>query len=70
MEGEYIPFNDGYGIVGFGYECPKCGHVTWFVTCEIGCEECGFTEPFYVDPDDWFDDFLKKNRTSIFKTKN
>ena len=58
MEGKYIPFNDGYGIVGFEYECPKCKHITLFVTCDVGCEECGFTEP-YVDPDDWYEEQLK-----------
>jgi len=59
MEGQYIPFNDGFGIVGYGYECPKCKHESMFTTCDDGCEECGFKEP-YKDPDDWYDEEMKK----------
>jgi hypothetical protein len=51
MEGKYIPFNDGFGIVGYHYECPKCEHVSQFTDCEQGCEKCGFKEP-YEDPDE------------------
>ena len=53
MKGLYIPFNDGYGIVGYHYKCPECKHETRFTDCEGGCDECGFTEK-YVDPDDWY----------------
>ena len=52
MKGEYLSFNDGYGIVGHHYKCPKCDHVTQFQDCEQGCEECGFSES-YEDPDEW-----------------
>jgi len=54
MKGEYIPFNDGNGIVDYHYKCPKCGHITRFSDCEQGCEVCDFSEP-YVDPDDWME---------------
>ena len=57
MKGEYIPFNDGFGIVGFGYKCPKCGEVTQFTNCDDGCANCGYFEK-YEDPDDWYDNFL------------
>ncbi len=33
MKGKYIPFNDGFGIVGYGYLCPKCEHETKFTDC-------------------------------------
>ena len=59
MKGRYVPFNDGYGIVGFGYVCPECNHESEFTTCEEGCEECEFSEP-YVDPDDWYVDQMDK----------
>jgi uncharacterized protein (DUF983 family) len=59
MKGKYIPFNDGFGIVGYGYECPECEHHSLFTDCEEGCKKCGFKEP-YKDPDDWFDEFLKE----------
>lgn len=59
MLGSYLPFNDGFGIVGYGYECPKCGYTTQFTNCEEGCEKCNFSEPF-VDPDDWYDDEMAK----------
>ena len=59
MEGQYAPFNDGYGIVGYGYECPKCKHETQFTTCDDGCEECGFNEP-YKDPDEWYNEEMAK----------
>ena len=51
MEGKYIPVNDGFGIIGYHYECPKCGHISNFTDCEQGCEKCNFSEE-YVDPDD------------------
>ncbi len=54
MKGRYIPFNDGYGIVGYSYECPECGKVSQFTDCDDGCEHCGFTED-YVDPEEWDD---------------
>lgn len=58
MRGSYIPFNDGWGIVGYGYECPECGHITGFTDCETGCERCNYTED-YTDPDDWYDEQIK-----------
>lgn len=54
MNGKYIPFNDGYGIVGYHYECPRCSAITKFTDCEEGCEQCGYSEE-YVDPDDWYE---------------
>lgn len=59
MKGEYLPFNDGWGIVGFSYICPECEYVSQFTDCEEGCQECGFNEP-YVDPDDWYEGQLKQ----------
>lgn len=55
MKGQYIPFNDGYGIVGYHYKCPKCDNVTKFTDCEDGCKKCGYSEP-YKDPDDWYEE--------------
>lgn len=55
MKGKYIPFNDGFGIVGWHYKCPKCSHITTFIVdCSEGCEKCGFEEPA-VDPNDWYE---------------
>ena len=51
MRGKYIPWDDGYGIVGYSYECPECGHETRFTDCEEGCENCCYCEE-YVDPDE------------------
>ena len=53
MKGKYVPYNDGWGIVGYHYICPKCKHTTRFTNCETGCESCSFSEG-YIDPDDWF----------------
>ncbi len=53
MKGTYIPFNDGYGIIGYSYICPECKHETRFTDCDEGCEKCGFHEP-YVDSDEWY----------------
>ena len=58
MKGVYIPFNDGWGIVGYGYECPECEHLTQFTSCEEGCEKCGYSEE-YVDPNEWHDKYAK-----------
>ena len=58
MKGQYIPFNDGYGIVGYDYKCPQCGHETRFAFSDEGCEQCGFSED-YVDPDEWYDEQMK-----------
>lgn len=60
MQGKYIPYSDGFGIIGFSYECPKCSHITDFHDCEQGCEECKHSEP-YTDPDHWYEEELKKN---------
>ena len=57
MRGRYAPISDDTGIIGWMYLCPLCDHWTAFTTCEGGCCECGFTEP-YVDPDDWYDAWL------------
>jgi hypothetical protein len=59
MEGQYIPFDDEYGIVGYGYKCPKCNRVSQFTDCEEGCSTCGFSEP-YVDQDDWYEEEMGK----------
>ena len=58
MEGQYEPFCDDCGIVGYSYVCPKCNHTTYFTDCEEGCSECGFSEP-YEDPDDWYENKIK-----------
>lgn len=39
----FIAENDGYGIVGYSYECPYCGHFNRFVNedeYEQTCESC------------------------------
>jgi len=59
MRGSYIPFHDGYGIVGYNYRCPECDYITTLTDCETGCSKCGFSEP-YVDPDEWFEEEIKK----------
>ena len=59
MIGRYIPFNDGCGIVGYGYLCPECEWHTLFTACDVGCEKCGYFEP-YVDPDEWYDELFSR----------
>jgi len=59
MKGQYSPFNDGFGIVGYGYVCPKCKHETLFTDCEQDCKNCGFSEK-YEDPDDWYEGEMAK----------
>lgn len=74
MRGEYVPFNDGHGIVGYHYRCPECGCETPFADCEEGCGECDFSEP-YEDPDDWHDklierrDIMRKMAMSLAKAR-
>ena len=58
MQGQYIPCNDGVGIIGYDYQCPICGHVTRFAFSDDGCEQCGYAEA-YVDPDEWYDEQMK-----------
>jgi hypothetical protein len=58
MEGQYRPFNDGYGIVGYSYLCPQCDHETMFTKSDDGCEKCGFFEE-YVDPGEWYEEQMK-----------
>lgn len=65
MEGKYIPFNDGFGIVGYNYQCPKCSYISTLTVCDDGCDKCGFLEPF-EDPDDWFE----KNTESSYSVLN
>jgi hypothetical protein len=55
MKGQYIPISDDFGIIGYYYKCPICNNESQFTDCEIGCNKCGFKEP-YVDPDDWHDE--------------
>ena len=59
MEGHYLPFGDGCGIVGYIYVCPKCNHESMFTDCEQGCEKCYHTEE-YVCADDWYTEEMKK----------
>jgi hypothetical protein len=54
----YEPFNDGYGIVGYFWNC-DCGRVMKFVSGGEVCE-CGFVIPEEPDPDDWYEEQLKK----------
>ena len=47
---KWAAINDGYGIVGYGWECPSCGHYEMFgVYCEdtVECEKChkSFSNP-------------------------
>ena len=58
MKGQYRPFNDGHGIVGYSYICPSCGHETMFANSEDGCEKCSFSEE-YVDPDEWYEEQMR-----------
>jgi len=40
---KYFGINDGYGIVGYGYICEKCGKEHRFVSeeeAEVECENC------------------------------
>lgn len=53
----YVPFNDGYGIVGYHWQC-KCGETIQFVSGGEVCT-CGFVIP-EVDPDDWYDEQMLK----------
>lgn len=37
------PINDGYGYIGWGWDCPTCKHVHNFVVPQIDtyvCEQC------------------------------
>lgn len=72
MEGQYIPFSDDYGIIGFNYLCPKCEHENLLQDCDDGCKECGFKES-YTEPCRWYDNEMNKtleNRSwNLKKTK-
>lgn len=37
---ELYGLNDGYGIVGFGYTCPHCGHSNEFIDEEDETHIC------------------------------
>lgn len=40
---DWIPFDDGWGIVGYGYDCPCCGeHTSFGPYCQdlVQCEKC------------------------------
>lgn len=52
----FTPFNDGYGIVGYYYDCLVCGHHGMF---EDQCKNCGnsFTD---IDQDEWYSAELEK----------
>ncbi len=46
MRIEWIAFNDGYGIVGYGWECPSCGHyeiIGPYYEDVVECEKCHAT---------------------------
>ena len=57
MQGEYLPINGGYGIIGYDFLCPKCNHTNRFATNE-SCEECDFDQE-YKDPDEWYDEIME-----------
>lgn len=43
-ENEYIGINDGYGVVGYGFDCQHCEAWNMFVDEEESeqvCEDCG-----------------------------
>lgn len=46
----WVPFNDGYGIVGYGWDC-ECGVEHRFVS-PGETMPCGFVVP-NIDPDEW-----------------
>jgi hypothetical protein len=58
MIGQYIPFNDGYGIVGYKYLCPRCNYLSNFTHTGY-CPKCKFHE-ITPDPDEI--DFWKRKK--------
>lgn len=39
----WISIDDGYGIIGAGFECPNCEHMNMFCETDdltVECEEC------------------------------
>ncbi len=67
--GCWVAFNDGYGVVGYAFHCPKCHHTNKFfknyplvedeefngVSIEkVQCENCK-KEFKTIDGDDWYD---------------
>lgn len=51
---DWFSINDGYGIVGYGFICPYCGHANkWVSTNEdrYECEKCHAVSESDSDPD-------------------
>lgn len=41
---KWIGIDDGYGVVGWGFYCKKCGHFNMFASYyseDVECENCG-----------------------------
>ena len=59
MKTNFYTINDGYGIIGIGYECPKCGRAEQFVEVDEiedgGCDQCGYKETFTDEQKDYID---------------
>lgn len=56
--GYYVPFDDGFGVVGYFWRC-ECGGVIPFADQGDECK-CGRATPDDIDPDDWYDAELMK----------
>ena len=60
MKLNYYPVNDGYGIIGYHWEC-NCGNTIQFASPGSECPRCYFVIPEdSLDPDDWYDEQMKK----------
>ena len=55
----WVPLNDGYGIVAWGWEC-VCGHFEKITIPGFSCPACGYVIPEEPDPDDWYEAEMAK----------
>ena len=54
----WLPFSDGYGIVGWNWKC-DCGRIETLVLGGFICQ-CGIEMPD-IDVDDWYDNEMEKS---------
>lgn len=60
MDRKWYYLNDGYGIVGWGFECVNCGTENTFCSIddEIICEQCGYLNEFSEEEQEEIDKSL------------
>lgn len=52
---EWIGFVDDYGIIGWGFDCEKCGNYHKFADYwedEVECDKCGYVHMSPGNPDE------------------